>query len=65
MTGTKETRMRKSKFSAHQIIAILKAVEPGRTLRDVCSEHEISKRTYISMEVESGGMEAADIHRLR
>ena len=28
--------MRKSKFSEHQIIAILKAVEAGRTVKDVC-----------------------------
>jgi transposase InsO family protein len=34
--------MRKSKFSEHQIIAILKAVEAGRTVKDVCREHEIS-----------------------
>jgi len=33
--------MRKSKFSEHQIIAILKAVEVGRTVKDVCREHEI------------------------
>jgi len=34
--------LRKSKFSEHQIIAILKAVEAGRTVKDVCREHEIS-----------------------
>jgi hypothetical protein len=28
--------MKRSKFSEHQIIAILKAVEAGRTVRDVC-----------------------------
>ena len=38
--------MRKSKFSEHQIIAILKAVEAGRTVKDVCREHEISEATY-------------------
>ena len=38
--------MRKSKYSEHQIIAILKAVEGGRTVRDVCREHEISDATY-------------------
>jgi len=32
--------MRKSKFSETQIIAILKAVEAGKTVRDVCREHE-------------------------
>ena len=34
--------MLKSKFSEHQIIAILKAAEAGRTMKDVCREHEIS-----------------------
>jgi hypothetical protein len=38
--------MRKSKFSEHQIIAILKAVEVGRTVKDVCREHEVSDATY-------------------
>ncbi len=38
--------MRKSKFSEHQIIAILKAVEAGQTVRDVCREREVSEATY-------------------
>ena len=57
--------MRKSKFSEHQIIAILKAVEAGRTVRDVCREHEISDATYYQWKSKYGGMEAADIRRLR
>ena len=39
--------MRKGKFSEHQIITILKAVEAGRTIKDVCREHEISDATMI------------------
>jgi putative transposase len=35
-----------SKFSEHQIIAILKAVEGGRTVRDVCLENEVGEATY-------------------
>ena len=57
--------MRKSKFSEHQIIAILKAVEAGRTVRDVCREHEISDATYYQWKSKYGGMEASDIRRLR
>ena len=57
--------MRKSKFSENQIIAILKAVEAGRTVRDVCREHEISEATYYQWKSKYGGMEAADIRRLR
>ena len=57
--------MRKSKFSEHQIIAILKAVEAGRTVKDVCREHELSDATYYKWNAKYGGMEAADIRRLR
>ena len=57
--------MRKSKFSENQIIVILKAVEAGKTVRDVCREHEISDATYYKWKTKYGGMEAADIRRLR
>ena len=51
--------MRKSKFSEHQIIAILKAVEAGRTVKDVCREHEISDATYYQWKSKYGGMQAS------
>ena len=57
--------MKRSKFSENQIIAILKAVEAGRTVRDVCREHEVSDATYYKWKAKYGGMEAADIRRLR
>ena len=57
--------MRKSKYSEHQIIAILKAVEAGRTVKDVCREQELSEATYYKWKAKYGGMEAADIKRLR
>ena len=57
--------MRKSKYSEHQIIAILKAVESGRTVKDVCREHEISDATYYQWKSKYGGMQASDIKRLR
>jgi len=57
--------MRKSKFSENQIITILKAVEAGRTVRDVCREHEISEASYYQWKSKYGGMEASDIRRLR
>ncbi len=57
--------MRKSKFSENQIIAILKAVEAGRSVRDVCREHEVSEATYYKWKSKYGGMQASDIKRLR
>jgi putative transposase len=43
-----------SKFSENQIIAILKAVEAGRTVRDVCREHEVSVATYYHWKTKYG-----------
>lgn len=58
--------MKKSRFSAHQIIAILKSVEAGRTARDVCREYGIiSNGTFYPWKSEFGGMEASDIKRMR
>lgn len=57
--------MKRSRFSETQIIAILKAVEAGRAVKDVCREHEVSEATYYKWKTKYGGMEAADIKRLR
>ena len=57
--------MKKSKFTEHQIIQIIKAVEAGRTVKDVCREHGISEATYYNWKSKYGGMEASDIRRLK
>jgi putative transposase len=55
--------MRKSKFIEHQLIAILKAVEAGRAVKDVCREREISEAPYCQWKSKYG-LEAANIRRL-
>lgn len=57
--------MKKSKFSENQIIGILKEVEAGRMVKDVCRERGISDATYYQWKSKYGGMEASDIKRLR
>lgn len=57
--------MKKSRFSEHQIITILKSVEAGRTANDVCHEHGISSATFYAWKSKFGGMEASDIKRMR
>ena len=58
--------MKKSRFSEHQIIKILKEVEAGRTAKDVCREYGISNATYYyTWKSKFGGMEASDIRRMR
>lgn len=57
--------MKRSKFSEHQIVRILKEVEGGRTVKEVCREYGFSEATYYSWKAKYGGMEASDIKRLR
>ena len=57
--------MRKSRFTEHQIIAILKEVEQGRAVKDVCREHSVSEATYYQWKSKYGGMQASDVKRLR
>lgn len=38
--------MRKARFTEHQIIAVIKSVESGRTVQDVCREAGIYEATY-------------------
>lgn len=57
--------MRKGRFTEHQIIAILREVEQGRGVKEVCREHSVSEATYYQWKSKYGGMQASDIKRLR
>ena len=57
--------MKKSRFSEHQIIAIIKEVEAGLKVNDACRQYGISSATYYQWKSKFGGMEVADIKRLR
>jgi len=57
--------MRKTRHTEHQIIGALKAVEAGCTVKDVCRERSVSEATYYNWKSKYGGMEAADIRRLK
>ena len=41
MMSPEEIAMRKIRFTEHQNIAVLKSVEAGRTVKDVCREAAI------------------------
>ena len=57
--------MRKKRFNEEQIIRILRQVEVGEAVKDVCREHGFSEGTYYRWKAKYGGMEVSDARRLR
>ena len=57
--------MKKSRFTESQIIKVLKEVEAGRQVKEVCREYDISDATYYNWKAKYGGLEASDLKRLK
>jgi len=57
--------MKKSRFTQRQIIGVLKQVDAGQKVEDVCREHGISTASYYNWKSRYGGMEASDVRRLK
>jgi putative transposase len=57
--------MKKSRFTETQIIKVLKEVEAGRQVKEVCRENDISEATYYNWKSKYGGMEASDVKKLK
>lgn len=57
--------MQKSRFSETQIIKILKEVEAGKAVKDVCREYGISDATFYNWRSKYGGMQASQVKRLK
>jgi putative transposase len=55
----------KKRHSVEQIIRILKQVEGGAGLGEVCREHNISEQTYYRWKRKYGGMEQSEAVRLK
>lgn len=57
--------MKRSRFSEEQIVKILKAVEAGVPVEELCREHGISRATFYSWRKKFGGLDVDDAKRLK
>ena len=57
--------MRRSRFTAEQIIGILGEQETGVTTAEVCRKHGISQATFYAWKTKYGGMSVSDAARLK
>ena len=57
--------MRKSRFGDAQIMGILRQVEGGLAVGDVCREHAISSATFYKWRSKYGGMDTSMISDMK
>ena len=57
--------MKKSRYTETQVVKVLKEVEAGKLVKDMCREYGVSDATYYNWKSKYGGMEAADVKRLK
>lgn len=57
--------MKKSKFTETQIVSVLKQVESGLKVDDVCRQCGISPATYYNWKAKYGGMKASELKKMK
>ena len=57
--------MRKSKFTEHQIVGMLKQHEAGSKVADICRENGISVSTFQNWKAKYGGLDANQLKLLK
>jgi putative transposase len=57
--------MKMKKYSESQIVRILKEYDAGKQTLDICREHGISRATFYNWKKKYGGMDAAQLKRLK
>lgn len=55
--------MHNTRFAEHKSIIMIKSLEAGRIVKDVCWDLDISRATYSTWKSKYGGMEAYDIKK--
>ena len=57
--------MKQSRFTEVQIVSILKEVDAGVPVKEICRKHGISDATYYNWKSKYGGMNASDLKRMK
>ena len=57
--------MKKSRYTEHQIVNILKQADAGLKVKEICRQYGISDATYYNWKSKYGGISASELKRLK
>jgi len=57
--------MKRKRFTEEQIIGVLKEAAAGAKTLDLCRRHGLSEQTFYRWKAKYGGLEVAEVRRLR
>ncbi len=57
--------MKGVRFTEEQIIAVLKQIEKGMPIKEVCRQHSLTQQTVYRWKAKFGGMDISDAKKLR
>lgn len=57
--------MKKSRYTEHQIVNILKQADAGLKVKEICRKYGISDATHHNWKSRYGGMSASELKRLK
>ena len=57
--------MKRKRYSSEQIVSILKEVEGGLSIVDVCRKYGMSQGTYFRWKSKYSGLEVSDVQKMR
>lgn len=57
--------MKATRFTESQIVAILKQQDSGQTVAQITRQHGVSEATFYNWKAKYGGMQVAEVKRLK
>ena len=57
--------MKRKRYTEEQVIRILKEVEGGRPVTEVCRKYGVSEQSVYRWRTKYGGMDVAELRRLK